>query len=220
MIGIRNFIRANLDPAGRLSEILFGVIMALGFTGAVRLGQEEPDNRALFLGILGCNIAWGIVDAIMYVLGAMYDRGRRARVVRGVLEAPSEDEAMRRVGEELDDRLAPLTTAEERRQVYRWVIEIARRGAREPVRLRREDLLGGAAAGAVVVLATLPIVAPYLLFRDPHLAVRLSHLTGVTLLFLLGMAWGKTAGGSPFWIGAGMALVGMALAGVTILLGG
>jgi len=26
--------------------------MALGFTGAVRLGEEEPSNRALFIGIL------------------------------------------------------------------------------------------------------------------------------------------------------------------------
>ena len=68
------FIRRHLDPAARLGEALFGLIMALGFTGAVRLGEEEPSNRALFIGILGCNLAWAIVDGVMYVLTALVER--------------------------------------------------------------------------------------------------------------------------------------------------
>jgi VIT1/CCC1 family predicted Fe2+/Mn2+ transporter len=184
---IREFIRTHLDPVERLGEILFGLIMALGFTGAVRLGHEEADNRALFLGILGCNVAWGIVDGVMYVLTSLYERGRRARVIRGVVEAGSE--------------------------------EAAREG-REKVGVRREDFLGGTAAGIVVILATLPMVVPYLIFRNPELAVRVSHATGVTLLFLLGASWGKEVGASPWRIGSGLALVGMVLVGVTILLGG
>ena len=32
----RAFIRRHLEPTDRLGEILFGLIMALGFTGAVR----------------------------------------------------------------------------------------------------------------------------------------------------------------------------------------
>ena len=46
---MRAFLRHALDPADRLGEILFGLIMALGFTGAVRLGREEADNHALFV---------------------------------------------------------------------------------------------------------------------------------------------------------------------------
>ena len=62
---MRTFIQRYLAPADRLGEILFGLIMALGFTGAVRLGHEKADNRALFVGIFGCNLAWAIVDGDM-----------------------------------------------------------------------------------------------------------------------------------------------------------
>ena len=44
---MRGFIRSHLDPADRLGETLFGLIMALGFTGAVKWAQEEADAAAL-----------------------------------------------------------------------------------------------------------------------------------------------------------------------------
>ncbi|MGD9764853.1 MAG: hypothetical protein AB7V27_14155 [Candidatus Binatia bacterium] len=99
------FIRRYLDPAGRLGEILFGLIMALGFTGAVRLGLDEADNRALFIGILGCNLAWAIVDGVMYVLTELFERGRKARLARDVRAAPNEAAALQLIGNEFDDRL-------------------------------------------------------------------------------------------------------------------
>src|SRR5436190_12724381 len=101
---MRAFLRHALDPADRLGEILFGLIMALGFTGAVRLGREEADNRALFVGILGCNIAWGIVDGVMYALGEWFERGRKARLTRHLLSAATEDEALVHLAKELDGR--------------------------------------------------------------------------------------------------------------------
>jgi hypothetical protein len=217
---MRDFIRRHLDPADRLGEVLFGLIMALGFTAAVRLGREEPDNRELFIGILGCNIAWGIVDCVMYILTALFDRGRRARIVRAALSAPTEESALASVGEELDDRLAPLTTAEERLTIYRWVLELARRAQQEKVRVRREDLFGGIAAGLLVILATIPIVVPYLLIQNPHAAARVSHLTGLTLLFLVGASWGRAAGGSGWRLGLGLTALGLLLVGVTVVLGG
>jgi len=127
---------------------------------------------------------------------------------------------MARVGKELDDRLVPLMTPEERRQVYQWIIELARRSHREKVHVRREELLGGVAAGLAVILATLPVVVPYLVIRDPYWAARLSHLIGLTLLFMLGAWWGRVVGSSPWRIGAGLTLVGSVLVGITIALGG
>ena len=47
-----------LDPISRVSEILFGLIMALTFTGtisAASAGREEV--RTLLVGAIGCNIA-------------------------------------------------------------------------------------------------------------------------------------------------------------------
>jgi VIT1/CCC1 family predicted Fe2+/Mn2+ transporter len=215
------FIRRYLDPAGRLGEILFGLIMALGVTGAVRLGVQEADNRELFIGIFGCNLAWAIVDGVMYVLTALFERGRRTRLIREVLHAQSEEVALAHIGKELDGPLfLELTTPEERERLHRWILTILRRENRTALRLERDDVLGGVAAGLVIVLATFPIVVPYLVMSNPRHAVTCSHVIALTLLFLLGARWGQLVGGSPIRIASGLTLLGMVLVLVTIALGG
>ncbi len=217
---MRDFLERYLDPADRLGEILFGVIMALGITGAVRLGHEKADNHTLFVGIFGCNLAWAIVDGVMYVLTSLFERGRKGRLFREVARAPDEAAALRRIGGELDGPLLELTTAEERGQLHRWILTILQREQPETLGLRRDDLLGGLAVALVIVLATFPIVVPYLVVSDPNLAVRLSHLIALSLLFLLGAWWGRVVGGRSIRIAAGLTLVGVALVLITIALGG
>jgi hypothetical protein len=217
---VRSFIQRYLDPAGRLGEILFGLIMALGFTGAVRLGLEEADNHALFIGIFGCNLAWAIVDGVMFVLTALFERGRKARLFREVLNAATEEAALQQIGEELDGPLVALTTPQERLQLHGWVLTILRREEPESLGVNREDLLGGVAVALVIVLATFPIVVPYLVVSDPNLAVRISNAIALTLLFLLGAWWGRIVGGRPFRIAAGLTLIGVVLVLITIVLGG
>jgi hypothetical protein len=83
-----------LDPVSRISEVLFGLIMALTFTRTIDLasgGLEEA--RTLLVGAIGCNIAWGIVDAVMYLLNNLVERGRelmrlRERGTPGTAAAP------------------------------------------------------------------------------------------------------------------------------------
>lgn len=70
------------------------------------------------------------------------------------------------------------------------------------------------------MLATFPVVVPYLMVSDPNVAVRVSHVIALTLLFLLGARWGQIVGGSWFRIASGLTLVGMVLVLVTIMLGG
>lgn len=217
---MRVFFQRYLDPAGRLGEILFGLIMALGFTGAVRVGWEEPDNRALFIGIFGCNLAWAIVDGVMYVLGELFERSRKVRLFREISRAKDDAAALEKIAEELDGPLFELTTAQERAQIYRSVLGILRRQEPSIPRIRREDLLGGVAVALIIVVATFPIVVPYLVLRDPHVAVRASNAVALVLLFLLGMRWGRIVGSSPVRVAAGLTLVGLILVGITIVLGG
>jgi len=220
MADMRSFIRRHLDPAERLGEILFGLIMALGFTGAVRLGHEEADNRALFIGIFGCNLAWAIVDGVMYVLTELFERGRKARLFRDVSKTATEEDALRQIAAELDGPLWELTTPEERAQVHRWVLAVLRREKPALPNVRREDVFGGVAVALIIVVATFPIVVPYLLVSDPQLAVDISHAVSLTLLFLLGVWWGRLVGGHAVRIATGLTLVGVALMLVTIALGG
>src|SRR5690348_341189 len=83
-----------LDPIARVSEVLFGLIMALTFTGtlsAATAGREEL--RTLLIGVIGCNIAWGLVDAVMFLMSALTERGHSLVTLQAVRTAPSHDAA-------------------------------------------------------------------------------------------------------------------------------
>jgi VIT1/CCC1 family predicted Fe2+/Mn2+ transporter len=170
--------------------------------------------------IFGCNLAWAVVDGVMYVLATLFERARKARLVRDVLGAATEEAALREIGRELDGPLMAVTTPQERLQLHRSVLAILRRGEFETPGVHREDLLGGVAVALVIVLATFPIVVPYLVMPDPTVAVRVSNAIALTLLFLLGVRWGQIVGGRPVRIGTGLTLVGLVLVIVTIALGG
>jgi hypothetical protein len=56
-----------LEPGERISEILFGLIMALTVTGATSIVTADRFQiRTMLIAALGCNVAWGIIDAGMY----------------------------------------------------------------------------------------------------------------------------------------------------------
>ena len=77
-----------LDPIDRLSEVLFGLIMVLTFTGSlsvVEAGRE--DVRTMLVGALGCNLAWGIIDAVFYLMGCLAEKERGLATFRAVREA-------------------------------------------------------------------------------------------------------------------------------------
>jgi hypothetical protein len=62
------FTRRHLDPASRLGEILFGLIMVLAvtLTAGLRGAEGKAGVRQLLLAAIGSNVAWGIIDAVMY----------------------------------------------------------------------------------------------------------------------------------------------------------
>ena len=58
-----------LDPIERACEILFGVIMVLTFTGSISVAEGgATETRTVLAAAIGCNLAWGIVDAAMYLM--------------------------------------------------------------------------------------------------------------------------------------------------------
>jgi hypothetical protein len=73
--------RRYLDPGERLGEILFGLIMVLTITLTTELALHDTgaSARELLVAALGCNLAWGVIDGGMYVMGAMLERAREAK---------------------------------------------------------------------------------------------------------------------------------------------
>src|SRR6186997_2876419 len=78
-------IRRVLDPIERTSEVLFGVIMALTFTGSISVAEAgREDIREVLVGAIGCNLAWGLVDAVMYLMAAFVARAREAMTLQAL----------------------------------------------------------------------------------------------------------------------------------------
>ena len=72
-----------LDPASTLGEVLFGLIMTLTFTlgaGIIIEDEGREGARQLLIALIGCNIAWGLIDGVLYLAGQLFDRGRLRRV--------------------------------------------------------------------------------------------------------------------------------------------
>lgn len=70
--------RRILDPIDRNAEVLFGLFMVLSFTGTMNVASAgAEDVRAVMWAAIGCNTAWGFVDAVMYVLRNLVARGHK-----------------------------------------------------------------------------------------------------------------------------------------------
>src|SRR5512134_976507 len=85
-----------LEPHERISEVLFGLIMVLTFTGSLSVAEAgRSEIRTMLIGALGCNLAWGLIDGIMYLMACLSDRAQRIRTLLGVRKAANPEAAHR-----------------------------------------------------------------------------------------------------------------------------
>jgi len=162
--------RRLLDPVDRISEILFGLIMAVTIVGSLSIATAGRNDVGVVLwGALGCNLAWGLVDAVMYLLRTATERARNA------------------------ERAALLP----RHFVEAFAVFVA------------------------VVLATFPVVVPFMLIGDVARAMRFAQAITLVMLFFAGLALGRYAGyAHPARLGVLMSAFGALLIAIVKALGG
>jgi len=87
----KNFAQRHLDPASRMGEVLFGLIMVLSvtLTAGLTVTDGKAGVRQLLVAAIVCNIAWGIIDGIMYIMNSMTERSAKARLIRAIQGAPA-----------------------------------------------------------------------------------------------------------------------------------
>jgi len=211
-----------LDPAERLGEILFGLVMVLTFTLGTGLTVKNGAEgvRELLIAALGCNLAWGLIDGVMVVMHRVSERVRRQRLAHAIRTAASPETGLAIVRSELEPILGPLVGSELRERLYAEVRGRAAALPLERTRVDRADLLAGIASFCLVFFSTIPAALPFLLFADPHLALRVSNLLLLVLLFVVGWRWAAYTSGSRIAWGLAMLMIGTLLVVVAIALGG
>lgn len=208
-----------LDPAERSAEVLFGVIMVLTFTGslsAATSGREEV--RTMLIGAVGCNLAWGIVDAIMYLMNALGETGRKVMALRKILGDRDGRIGDAVLAENLPPLIVSVLTPEELDSIRRRLAALPSPPRRAS--LTRDDWIGALGVFLLVFLSTFPVVIPFLLIRDPMPALRVSNAVALVLLFFAGWSVGRYSGFRPWRTGLVMVAVGVVLVAITIALGG
>jgi hypothetical protein len=208
-----------LDPIARVSEILFGVIMALTFTGTFSVataGREEL--RSMLIGVIGCNLAWGLVDAVMFLMSSLSARGNDMQTLQAVRTAETPDAAHRVILGVVPPLVASLFSRDDLERVRAGLLGVT--AAPPKPSLTMDDWAGALAVFLLVFLSTFPIVVPFLLLGNLHLALRVSNGIALAMLFMTGWTLAHHGGHNPLWSGLAMMLVGVVLVGITIALGG
>lgn len=208
-----------LDPMERISEILFGLIMVLTFTCSFSVaGAGREEVRTMLVGALGCNLAWGIIDAVFYLMGCFSAQGHGIRQLEAVRTLSDPNAAHRVIADALPPRLASVLSPAE----FEVMRQKLNQTPEPPVRPRlgRDHWLGALGVFLIVFVSTFPVVLPFSFVGDPRLALRTSNAVAVVLLFLVGYRFGRYAGHRPWGMGFAMVILGGAMVGVTISLGG
>jgi len=216
-------IQRYLDPGDALGEVLFGLIMVLTFTvGARVLFQEEGlDTTELVVGAVGCNIAWGVIDAVLFVLGSFFHRSRRARFYRTLRNARDDTEALDRIQQEFGLEDEPLAIQpEDRARLHYAIMILSARAAPPRARLLPRDFSAALVVFLLVSVTALHGVIPFLVLTDADLALRVSNAILLLLLFLGGYRWGHYTDARPWQVGLTVLALGLAMVLVAVALGG
>jgi hypothetical protein len=208
-----------LDPIARVSEVLFGLIMALTFTGTLSAATADREEvRTLLIGVIGCNIAWGLVDAVMFLMSALTERGHGLMTIQAVRRATTPDAAYGVITGALPPILASFLQPGDFERMRQGLVRMEQLPAAPS--LTKEDWIGALAVFLLVFLSTFPIVIPFFFFQNVRLALRLSNLVALVMLFISGSWLARHGGHNPLWTGLAMMLLGVVLVGITIALGG
>lgn len=207
-----------LDPVDRLTEIMFGLLMALTFTGtmSVTVGAGGSINSVL-LAALGCNVAWGMIDGVMYLLATATERARARSVILDLQHAPSA-----RAREMVRDALPGSAGDALADSDADTLVELVRK-VELPAKatlLTGDDFRAAFAIMVLVILATIPPILPFVIFADLPVAMRASNLTAVVMLIAIGIALDRLMKNERWLMRLVVPVIGVAIVAVTIILGG
>lgn len=212
-------VETGLDIVDRVSEMCFGLFMALTFIGAVSTGLSGPEaSRTMLRAALGCNLAWGLADALMHIINTVAERGRRLSLVLAVQRASDLADGIRIIREAMPPLIKSIMSDAELEPLRVKLIQLP--SLPEGPRLYLHDLLWATRVFFIVVLSTFPVALPFVLLDNVSKALLVSRALTLAMLFTGGFVLGRHAGLNAWLAGLGMMVLGVCLTIAIIALGG
>jgi VIT1/CCC1 family predicted Fe2+/Mn2+ transporter len=208
-----------LNPMDRAAEILFGLIMALSFTCSISVASiHRAEIRQLVFGAIGCNLAWGLVDATMYLIGVLSQKNRNKMLFESIQNSSETDKARKYISDALPPVVASVIETEGLEQIRNKLMNVTYVSGN--VHLTVHDIKKAIALFSLVFISTFPVVVPFAFIHDAKLALRVSNLVAIVMMFLCGWSVAKYVGFSKWKMSTAMILIGIILVAITIALGG
>jgi VIT1/CCC1 family predicted Fe2+/Mn2+ transporter len=196
------------------------MVLTCTLGASVIAGVDRDSLRSLLIAALGCNVAWGLIDAALYVMGRIFVRTQNARLMQAIRSAGDDATGLAVVRQALEPRFGSYGWNEDREQFYRSLRGMVVHTETTSSGVTADDLRSAAVVFVLVVATALPPAVPFLLFADPVVALRVSNAVLVALLFVVGFYWARSIGGTGWWTGIAMMLSGLLLVGIAIAFGG
>ena len=211
--------RRLLDPVDRVSEILFGLIMVLTSTNTLSVATAgRAEIGTMIMGALGCNLAWGIIDAALYVMGCLNERGRDLLMLRAVRQSAGAEETRLLISDALPESLASVLSQDQAQAMRQKLAQLPEPPAGPG--LTKDDALRAAGICLLVFVSTFPVVIPFLFVEEIRPALRFSNAVAIVMMFFCGYVFARCTGLRPWPTGLLMVAIGCAMVGVAIALGG
>ena len=172
----------------------------------------------MLIGAIGCNLAWGLIDAIMYLMGCLAERATNLRIWQALRQAPTSEQGERVISESLPPIVSEVLTPSDLSRIRENLMRIP--DLPPAARLRKQDWLGAAAVFLLVVVSTFPVVLPFIFIQESVSALRVSNAIAILMMFVAGYAFGQLTGYRPVVTAGSMVLLGCMLVALTIALGG
>jgi hypothetical protein len=218
----RWWILRGLDPASALCEMTCGLVMTLTImlTAGYYVEGSDTPGATLLTAAIGCTLAWGVIDGLLYVMSDLYAQSRRNQFLRTLHAEPANGRAVL-FSQARDDFEALLSDAQ-MGQLVDAVSEAAMRLQPESPRFTRKNLNEMVTTVFCNVLALVPAVLPFVLLPGNAWQhnLRISNGLIVAMMFGVGAEWGKAVGLSPWRTGAAMLAMGVTMVSIAVVLGG
>lgn len=184
--------------------------------GVARASQEGV--REMIFAALGCNLAWGVIDAVFYLMQRFDEQGRGILALRALRRIGDTSEAHSIIADTLPPLIASVLTSTEFELIHQRLNRIPEPPAHP--QLAKDDWLAAVGVFLLVFLCTFPVVIPFLFFGEAKIALRVSNGVAILMLFFAGHALGGYAGRRRWLTGLVMVIIGGALVGACVALGG
>ena len=213
------------DYLGRFwytSEPMFGVIMVVCFTSMLRTFPvlAEENLGKVLVSALFCCIAWGIVDGVFYAWEARYELKKKKRLQVHFQTSADVQKARELVEDDLKDTIVDFMDKDDQEKIFQIINKSARKIDLGHVSLK-EDIITVLITFVLVVGSSVLVMLPFLIVSPVMIALKISNVVGILLLFFMGYWRQEDKRISKKLItGCVTAFVAFIVSVVTIILGG